>query len=243
MVPAFKKPEWLARFHRHLKDPALNRRLDKDPTLRALHDRISGLELKTIRSRPVRDTRFVSIDTETTGFGVYSGDAIVAIAMLELQGFEYTGRHYYSLVNPAREIPDETTRIHGIRTEDVRDAPSIEELIPAIVAFIDDAVIVGHHTNFDLRFLNKTLHKLTGCRLRNPSLDTMLMYLEHSGRMGHYSLEDVAAYCRVDITNRHTAEGDARTAADIFLALAPRLADPADSVGRLIGSQHTNELV
>ncbi|NIP74373.1 MAG: 3'-5' exonuclease [Gammaproteobacteria bacterium] len=243
MAAAFKTPEWLARVSRHLKDPEINRRLETEPRLRALYERIVGLDTKQIAIRPIRETRFVVLDTETTGFGVYSNDEIVAIAMLELRGLGHTGRSFGALVNPGRAIPERSSQIHGIRDEHVRDAADIDALIFDIVEFIDDAVVVGHHTNFDMRFLNKTLYRLLGCRLRNPWLDTMLMYLGHSGRMGHYTLEEVAAYCRVEITDRHTAYGDAWTTCGIFAALAPRLAADDDAVARLIQQQRTNELL
>lgn len=241
MSPLLAAPEWFTRLYRRFNNRALIERLESDPALRAAYERVNSVDPRGLLARPITESRFVVLDTETTGYGAYAGDEIVAVAMLELRGLEPTGREFHTLVNPQRPIPPESTAIHGIGDAQVRDAPSIGEVIGAVLEFIDDGVLVGHHTNFDVRFLNKTLNRLLGSKLRNPVLDTMLMYLGHSGRMGHYSLEEVAQYCRVDVTGRHTAHGDALTTARLFQCLAPRLADPARPVSFLLQQQDTNE--
>ena len=184
------------------------------------------------------ETRFVVVDTETTGLNAYAGDEICSISLLEMDGLELTGREFNSLVNPGRPIPESTATIHGLSDEDVKDAPVIEEVMPDLVEFIGDSILVGHHIGFDIRFLNKTLQKELMCRLKNPWLDTMLLYLVHTGRVGHYSMEQVADYARVELLGRHTARGDALIAARIFKTLAGRLTQFADPVQKLIDRQY-----
>jgi DNA polymerase-3 subunit epsilon len=99
-------------------------------------------------------------------------------------------------------------------------------------------VLVGHHISFDIRFINKALQKVCHGQLQNPWVDTMLLFLEHRGQIGHYTLEEVARYCHVDITNRHSAEGDARATAAIFEQLVTQLASMQDTVDRLVRSQY-----
>ena len=242
MSPVIQPPEWFTRLYRRFNNREVIERLENDSALHATYDRINSVDPRALLGRPIAQSRFVVLDTETTGFGVYAGDEIVAIAMLELQGLEPSGREYRTLVNPGRSIPALSTEIHGITDAQVQDAPKIGDVIVEVMEFLDDGVLVGHHTNFDLRFLNKTLDRLLGSKLRNPVLDTMLMYLGHSGRMGHYTLEDLAQYCHVDVIERHTAYGDAMTTARLFQCLAQRLADPQRPVSYLLGQQETNEL-
>ena len=200
--------------------------------------------LRTCRPRvlgraPVEQSRFVVIDTETTGLKAYAGDEVISIALIELQGLEPTGRIFTSLVNPQRPIPATSTAIHHLTDADVRDAPCLERLLPDIVQFIGDSIVVGHHVQFDLRFLNKRLWKLCRCRLRQPSLDTMMLYVALTGRLGHYTLEEVAQQCRVEIVDRHTAYGDAVATAAIFKRLSQRLEAGHRPVSRLIQRQST----
>ncbi len=208
-----------------------------DPRQRAVYDRIRALQPQTLTRTPVAHTRFVVIDTETTGLQAYAGDEIVSIALIELQGVEPTGRELMTLVNPRRSIPPASTAMHHITNADVADAPVIADVLPDVVRFMGASVLVGHHVPFDLRFLNKTLQQRFLCRLKHPWLDTMMLYVAVSGRMGHYTLEEVARFCQVEIRDRHTAYGDAVMTAAMFKRLALHLAAGNHAVSRLIKRQ------
>lgn len=209
-----------------------------DPVMLSLHHRLLALKPGALTQKPMRETRFVVIDTETTGFHAYAGDEICSITLLEIEDMALTGREFSRLINPGREITAASTRIHHLSDDDVKDAPVIEEVLPEVAGFIADSVIVGHHIGFDIRFLNKTLQKQLLCRLRNPWLDTMLLYLVSSGRVDHYTLEEVTDYCQVQIHDRHTARGDAMAAALVFMKLADKLATYDNSVQELIDRQY-----
>ncbi len=203
----------------------------------AIRERCRCYPRKRILSQTVGQTRFVVIDTETTGFHAYAGDEIISIALLEYQGLTATGRMFTRLINPRRHIPAVSSEIHGIYDSDVAGQPHLEAVLPTVMEFIGDAVLVGHHINFDLRFLNKYLKQHAACKLNNLWLDTMLLFASHTGRMGRYSLEDVARFCKVEITGRHSALGDARTAMAIFEVLLPRLVNAKTTIKQLFNQQ------
>jgi DNA polymerase-3 subunit epsilon len=209
-----------------------------DPALRSLHESLNALDAAAIRARPALGCRYVVLDTETTGFHAYAGDEIVSVAALEMQGLELTGRELITLVDPGRPIPEESQEVHGIGDEDVAGSPTIEAILPELVAFIDDAAVVGHHIGFDLRFINRSLQKRVLARLAQPWLDTMLLYTAYAGRVGHYSLDEVTRACRVQVRHRHTARGDALATALTFRHLALHLADARTTVGQLARRQH-----
>ncbi len=223
------------------KQAELTSAMADNPCLQSIYYHCTSLNPRKIIKQSITDTRFVVIDTETTGFHAYSEDEIVSIALLELEGLEKTGNELKTLINPGRPIPQSSIDIHGIRDMDVADAPTLSDKLPDIMAFIDSAVLVGHHVNFDIRFLNKRLQKLIGCSLQNPWIDTMLLYLELTGKMGHYCLEDVAQAAGVEITERHTAYGDALATMEIFIEFATKIVKPEDAVSRLIAMQYNNE--
>jgi DNA polymerase-3 subunit epsilon len=208
-----------------------------DPRLRAMHACLRACKPSALLRTPLAQTRFVVIDTETTGLHAYAGDEIVSIALIEMQGLTPTGRVYTSLVNPRRDIPPVSTDIHHITAADVADAPVVEEVLCDVIPFIGDSILIGHHVQFDVRFLNKALYQLCWGYLRQPCLDTMMLYTAASGRLGHYTLEEVARECQVTIRGRHTAYGDAMAAAAIFQALAPRLSRSEQPVSRLAQCQ------
>lgn len=229
-----KQPSLLQQLYQKLFG---NRTVPDDPRSRKLWEACQLNTRRSLLNTPVSQCRFVVIDTETTGFHVYGGDEIVSIALLEYRGLQATGKEYYQLINPQCVIPDSSRRIHGISNKDVESAPTLESALPEIINFLRDGVLVGHHVQFDIRFLNRKLYQEIGCKLKHPTLDTMLMYQAWSGQLGHYELEQVAQRCRVEVQQRHTALGDARTAADIFTVLAPQLVDPDTPVKKLINQQ------
>ena len=208
-----------------------------DPRLARICENFRRQNVKQLLAQTIEESRFVVMDTETTGFHVYAGDEIISIAMLEFEGLTATGREYTQLINPKRLIPAESTAIHHITDHDIADCPEIAAVLPDIAEFIGDAVIIGHHINFDIRFLNRYLKQQMGCQLRNPSLDTMLLFTSHTGRIGHYTLEEVAECCHIEVLDRHTARGDALMAAGIFSCLAPMLSTPGDTVNHLYNQQ------
>ena len=230
--------ELFGRIHAGFRRSLKRGELLSDPELLTLHDRLLKMEPKELIRNSIYSTRFVVIDTETTGLHAYAGDEICSISLLEIRGLELTGREFNTLINPGRSIPADSTRIHHIEDQDVKDAPVIEEVLLEIADFIGESVIVGHHIGFDIRFLNKTLQKELLCRLKHPWLDTMLLYLVNSGQVGHYTLEEVAAHAGVELHDRHTARGDAITTAEVFIKLASVLIGIDEPVGKLIKQQY-----
>ena len=229
--------ELMARFNTELRRRFNAGEIHKEPAIKALHTRIEGLNTPRLLQTSIGESRFVVMDTETTGFEAYAGDDIVSIALLELRGLQPTGRKFDSLVNPGRKIPPSSTAIHGIHDAQVQDAPSIESVLFEVLEFIDEAILVGHHINFDIRFLNKTLQKRLLCRMQHPWLDTMLLSLAASGKVGHYTLEEVARFADVELSERHTAHGDALTTANVFVKLVSMLARQEEPTGALIKRQ------
>ncbi|WP_040295010.1 3'-5' exonuclease [Beggiatoa alba] len=183
-------------------------------------------------------TRFVVLDTETTGLLPYAGDEIVSISLLEMRGLEFTGREYKSLVNPRRSIPVMSTALHRISDSDVANSPYIDDILDEIVEFIGDAIIVGHHVNFDLCFINKALQRKLVWQLPNLWIDTMLLYIAYSGNLGHYSLDDVAKSFQIKNPARHTASGDAQVTGQIFQCMTKQLLSNTSLASELIDLQY-----
>lgn len=112
---------------------------------------------------------YIVIDTETTGLSAQK-DQIIEISALKVKDGLMMD-NYTSLVNPGIEIPKSSMKIHGITNEMVQNAPTIDEVIPKFLTFIEDKPLVGHNISFDLRFINSYLEK----NLNKQLADTMLI--------------------------------------------------------------------
>ncbi|MCI0184934.1 putative quorum-sensing-regulated virulence factor [Sulfoacidibacillus ferrooxidans] len=96
--------------------------------------------------------RFLVIDTETTGTNPLE-DTIVEVSAMWVVGHEITPA-FSSLVNPQRPIPPQSSGVHHITDQMVKDAPTLDKLLPDLHALTDQAhVLVAHNAAFDRSFL------------------------------------------------------------------------------------------
>ena len=83
--------------------------------------------------------------------------------------------------------------------------------------------LIGHTIGFDLALLTRECERIGKVWQAPPTLDTRLLAQVVKPKLADYSLENLSAWLGVEITNRHSALGDATAAAQLFCALVPRL--------------------
>lgn len=105
---------------------------------------------------------YIVLDFETTGMRA-GADKIISILAIRYKQHEESER-FQTLVNPHRHIPKEVTQRTGISEAVVRNAPTMENLIDSLVAFIDDLPIVIHDSSFEMGFL-ESLHEFSSVQL------------------------------------------------------------------------------
>jgi len=165
----------------------------------------------------------VVIDTETTGLDPRKA-WIVEIAVVRLgNGRLDTDAPFRRLVRPGKPIPRQATRIHGIDDAAVATAPPFAEVWPELSSRIDGAIVIGHSVGFDLAVLKRECERARIVWKQTRALDVRLLAEVAAPDLAGYSLENLAAWLEVDVENRHSALGDALTAARIFQALLPKL--------------------
>lgn len=96
----------------------------------------------------------IYVDLETTGVNA-AKDRVIQIAIINDDGEEWT-----ALLNPEMPIPAESTAIHGITDEMVKDAPVFSENADEIIALLEDADhFVAYNSLFDFQFLQAELFR------------------------------------------------------------------------------------
>ena len=165
----------------------------------------------------------VVIDTETTSLDPASA-WVVEIAVLRLVGGRLdTEAPLHRLVRPGEPIPLAASQIHGIDDVVVTDAPAFAAIAPEVAAALNGSVVVGHSLDFDLAVLQREFTRAEAAWSPPRALDTRLLAEIAAPSLAGYTLDNLAAWLGVTITRRHSALGDAETAARIFLALLPKL--------------------
>lgn len=165
----------------------------------------------------------VVIDTETTSLEPRKA-RILEVAAVRIESGRIEGsKRFDRLINPGEPISAFSTAIHGIDNQKVADAPDFAAVWPKLQAFIGDAIVIGHTLGFDLAVLQQEC-KRAGLPWRMPrTLDTQHLVQLIDPRLRRYSLEDLAKLFGIEITDRHSALGDAFITARLFQALVPKL--------------------
>ncbi len=170
---------------------------------------------------PLHQVRFCVLDLETTG-GSPTDCEITEVGALAFTGGELTGT-FQTLVNPGMPIPPTITVLTGITETMVVEAPRIGEVLPSLLEFIGDAVIVGHNVRFDLSFLNAAAVRLGYGRLPNRSVDTLALARRLvRDEVRHLDLHTLAAHLRSPSPPTHRAFDDARATAHVLWELLGR---------------------
>ncbi len=165
--------------------------------------------------------REVVLDTETTGFDPVDGHRIVEIGCVELVDHFPTGKSVQFYLNPERDIPLESQKIHGLTYEFLSDKPLFAAIVDELMEFIGDAPLVIHNASFDIKFLNAELHRVQKPLIHiSRAIDTIeIAKAKIPG--ARYSLDELCKRFGVDLSARtkHGALLDAELTAQIYLEL------------------------
>ena len=165
--------------------------------------------------------REIVFDTETTGFEPGEGHRIVEIGCVELMDHFPTGNTLQFYLNPERDVPIESQRVHGLSAEFLSDKPIFASVAEEFLAFIGDAPLVIHNAAFDIKFISAELVRAG----RDPiPLARAIDTIEIAKRKipgARYSLDELCKRFGVDLSARskHGALLDAQLTAEIYLEL------------------------
>ncbi|MDB5032380.1 3'-5' exonuclease [Mucilaginibacter sp.] len=159
-------------------------------------------------------------DLEATGINI-GADRIVEISVIKLHpdGSEdvKTWR-----INPEMPIPIESSLIHGIYDEHIKDEPTFKAIAPLVAQFIDNSDLAGFNSNkFDIPMLmEEFLRAGVLFDLDNRhfvDVQNIFHQMEQRTLKAAYQF-----YCSKDIINAHSAEADTRATMEVLLAQIER---------------------
>lgn len=180
------------------------------------------------RDSPLEAVRFVVLDTETTGFD-RKGDHMLSIGAVSLVGWKMDLQDSFDyLIHQHFKPNGETIAVHGITPGQVAYSRDELEVVTMLLAYLRDAIIVGHHIKFDIGMLNEALHRQGLPALKNKTIDTISLSnrVSPSAYFVDPQLSSLDALCKrykIPAHDRHTAAGDAYITAILFMKLAARL--------------------
>jgi DNA polymerase III subunit epsilon len=165
--------------------------------------------------------REVVLDTETTGLDPAQGHRVVEIGAVEIANLIPTGRVFHVYIDPERDMPEEAFRVHGLSREFLATHKKFAEIVDEFRVFVQDAKLIIHNAEFDVRFLNSELARLERPLIEMVNVvDTLaLARRRHPGASN--SLDALCQRYGVDATRRekHGALLDAHLLAEVYAEL------------------------
>jgi DNA polymerase-3 subunit epsilon len=148
----------------------------------------------------------VFFDLETTGIDV-TNDRIVEISLLKV--FPDGKEEIKTMrINPEMPIPKQSTDIHGISDEDVKDEPTFKLVAKDVAKFISGCDLGGYNSNkFDIPLLAEEFLRvdLDVDLKKSRFVDVQVIFhkMEQRTLSAAYKF-----YCQKDLENAHSAEAD-----------------------------------
>jgi DNA polymerase-3 subunit epsilon len=176
----------------------------------------------------INTTRFVVLDTETTGFD-YKNDRILCIGAVVLQNNTISIQDSFEIYIEQELYNKSSAQIHGILRDFILNHPKEPDALEQFLTFLGDSVIIAHHTKFDVTMINNALERNGFSKLKNKTLDTAELYKKTLlispilERKEHYTLDDLAEKFDISVKDRHTALGDAFITAIAFLKILEKM--------------------
>lgn len=172
---------------------------------------------------PLSKAKYVVLDLETTGLSTRY-NKIIEFGAVKIEKGSEIGRMDI-LIKPGTKLPKKIVKITNITDEMLIDKPTIKEVLPKIVEFIGDAILVTHNANFDFSFLQEELANAGMPLLTNPVVDTLALsrYLFPESR--RHSLGSLCRNLEVryDEDSAHRADYDAYVLNEVWQPMIVKL--------------------
>ena len=176
------------------------------------------------------------IDIEATGMNLCK-DRIVEIAIIRIST-DNSKQVKRKLINPEMAIPANTTEIHGITDDMIKDAPVFRQVANEIKQFLENCDIGGYNSNrFDVPILMEEFLRIgmewdvRGRKLLDVQKIFHMMEQRTLGAAYKF-------YCEKNLDGAHGAEVDAQATYEVLQAQVKKyeqLGTTVDSILKCIG--------
>ena len=183
----------------------------------------------------------VFLDLETTGVDP-SKDRIVEISLVKV--FPDGSKEVKTRrINPEMPIPPESTAVHGISDEDVKECPRFREIAKSLASYIEGCDFGGFNSNkFDIPVLAEEFLR-AGVDIdlkKRKMIDVQNIFhkMEQRTLVAAYKF-----YCNKDLEQAHSAEADTLATYEVLMAQLDRYAELKNDVDFLADFSSRSQFV
>ncbi|QTX02833.1 DNA polymerase III subunit alpha, Gram-positive type [Candidatus Phytoplasma luffae] len=204
---------------------------------------ILGIEMDFISEKPIfvtnqneypefdnfvlKQHNYVVFDIETTGFSK-TRDRIIEISAIKIENGQITDKIFDELIDPQIKLNKQIIELTQIQDEDLKNKPTIEEILPKFLKFIEGYVLVAHNYSFDIGFIKEKVKQLN-IPFKDPIyIDTLYLAQKYfSEFLKYFKLKRIAKVFKVknDLIegNHHRALFDSKTTALALIEMFKKL--------------------
>lgn len=170
-----------------------------------------------------KTNRYVAFSLETSGLNLRK-DVILSIGAIAIINDQIILGDTFEIAIPQYKHLHDIGLQHEFNTGRMQTKLAEPAAIENFIKFVDNAILVGHRTYFDVEMLNIALEKLGCGRLRNEALDVEIMYKKlHAISDKNYALDEIAQKYKLPTTETVSSADDAYNIALLFLKLKAKL--------------------
>lgn len=166
------------------------------------------------------DTEYCVLDIETTGVS-FRTEKITEIAVAKIRNGEKVAE-FSTFVNPEIPIPEHIVKITNITDDMVKDAETIDKVMPKFLEFVGSDVLVAHNAGFDIGFLRYNAENL-GLKLENIYIDTLSLSRALFTDFKKHKLGIIAEKLGIQVDVAHRALDDVITLIKVFNIMIEKL--------------------
>lgn len=147
-------------------------------------------------------------------------------------------------INPGIPIPSESSAIHGIYDEDVKDEPQFKKIAKSLAEFMEGCDIAGFNSSrFDIPLLAEEFLR-AGIDFdfsKRKMIDVQIIFHKKEQRTLEAALK---FYCDKELTDAHSAEADTRATYEVLKGQLDKYDDLENSIDFLSKeySSHNNNV-
>lgn len=158
---------------------------------------------------------FVCIDLETTGLDP-KRDKIIEIGAVKVRHGEVEDV-FESFAAPGRSLDERIVELTGIEDAQLENAPGIEEILPGLLTFIGEDVLLGHSVLFDYSFIKRAAVNQK-FKFEKYGIDTLKIARKYLPHLESRSLAFLCEHFGI-AHNAHRALTDARATVELYRKL------------------------
>lgn len=170
------------------------------------------------------------LDLETSGLDPKL-DEILSMGVVHIDhGQIELASAWHQTIKPEKSLPASSILIHQLTDDELQQAPTLEQVLPTLLQKLAGRVLVAHHSNIELSFIQQTCRRLYGDDFYIPVIDTLVLaqkklHKQHTVFAANsLRLANVRAQYDLPRLKAHNALSDALATAELLLAQTAEMA-------------------